>query len=270
MRLPWRRSERTKTATRSEHMTLIEHLAELRMRLIRSLLAIVLGAVLIFIFYDPILEFLRDPYDRVCAANPDFNCTGEGFLFTTPLQGFSTRLRVSGYGGLILALPVVLWQIWRFVVPGLENREKKYARPFIVCILLFFLFGATLAYLTTDNALQWLLSYGGEGTTAFTPDGYIGFLALMMGGFGVGFLFPVLLVFLQLAGVIDHRQLSSFRRYALVLCMVVAAVITPGGDPISLFALFIPMYLFYELSVVAGWLISRRRAKASELAAPAA
>jgi sec-independent protein translocase protein TatC len=269
MRLPWKRSERRKLATHTEHMTLIEHLTELRFRLIRSLLAIILGAVLVFVFYEPILDFLRHPYDEVCAANPDFNCTGEGFLFTTPLSGFSTRLRVSGYGGLVLALPIVLWQIWRFVVPGLEERERKYARPFILCTVAFFLFGATLAYLTTEKALQWLLSYSGEGTAAFTPDGYMSFLALMMGGFGVGFLFPVLLVFLQLAGVFDYRQLSGFRRYAIVLCMVAAAVITPGGDPISLFALFIPMYLFYELSVVAGWVISRRRAKAGELAGAA-
>ncbi|HWC69078.1 MAG TPA: twin-arginine translocase subunit TatC [Acidimicrobiales bacterium] len=270
MRLPWRRGERRKLATSAEHMTLVEHLTELRFRLIRALLAIVLGAVLVFVFYEPILDFLRRPYDEVCAANPEFNCTGEGFLFTTPLQGFSTRLRVSGYGGFILALPVVLWQIWRFIVPGLEDREKKYARPFLVSTVVFFLFGASLAYLTTEKALQWLISYGGDGTAAFTPDGYMSFLALMLGGFGVGFLFPVLLVFLQLAGVFDHRQLASFRRYAVVLCMVAAAVITPGGDPISLFALFVPMYLFYELSVIAGWLISRRRAKAGELAAGAA
>jgi sec-independent protein translocase protein TatC len=270
MRLPWRRSDRRKLATNTEHMTLVEHLTELRLRLIRALLAIVLGAVVIFVFYDPVIGFLRDPYDSMCAANPDIRCTGEGFLFTTPLQGFSARLRVSGYGGLIAALPVVLWQIWRFVVPGLNEREKRYGRPFLLSTIVLFLAGATLAYLLLEKALTFLISYGGEGTAAFTPDGYVSFVALMLGGFGIGFTFPVLLVFLQLAGVIDHRQLAGARRYAIVGAVVAAAVLTPGGDPISLIALTIPLYLFYEMSVLIGWLISRRRAKAGELAAGAA
>jgi sec-independent protein translocase protein TatC len=271
MRRPFKRSKAEPADTpspRGEEMTLVEHLAELRMRIIRSLLAIVLGAVAVFVLYEPIINFLREPYEAVCRQNPSFNCP-DGFLFTTPLQGFNTRLRVSGYGGFLLALPVVLWQIWRFIVPGLHDKEKKYARPFIVATVVFFLFGAVLAYWTTEKALGWLISYGGEGTAAFTPDAYVNFLAIMMGAFGVGFLFPVLLVFLQLAGIIDYRQLAGWWRFAVVIVVITAAVITPGGDPISMFVLSGAMLLFYGLSIGVGWVVFRRRSRTTELAGAA-
>jgi sec-independent protein translocase protein TatC len=160
-------------------------------------------------------------------------------------------------------MPVVLWQIWRFIVPGLESKEKKYARPFLLATIALFLLGAAFAYLTLSKALQWLISYSGAATAAFTPESYVSLVGLMMAAFGVGFLFPVLLVFLELIGVIDYKQLSGARRYAIVAIVVVAAVITPSGDPISMLALAIPMYLFYEISVVIGWVVSRRRAKAA-------
>ena len=120
-------------ATKNENMTLTQHLAELRMRLIRCLLAVVLFGVLVFVLYDPwIQDFLFHPYREVCAANPNFNCNGNPVLIT-PLGGFTTRMKVAGWGGFILAMPIILWQVWRFIVPGLESKEKRYARPFILC-----------------------------------------------------------------------------------------------------------------------------------------
>ena len=118
------------------------------MRLIRCLLAVVLFGVLVFVLYDPwIQDFLFHPYREVCAANPSFGCNGDPVLIT-PLGGFTTRMKVAGWGGFILALPVVLWQVWRFIVPGLESKEKRYARPFILCTIALFLFGAFVAYVT--------------------------------------------------------------------------------------------------------------------------
>jgi len=250
-------------ATKNENMTLTQHLAELRMRLIRCLLAVVLFGVLVFVLYDPwIQDFLFHPYREVCAANPSFHCNGNPVLIT-PLGGFTTRMKVAGWGGFIIAMPIILWQVWRFIVPGLESKEKRYARPFILCTIALFLFGAFVAYVTLEPALQWLISYAGQATAAFTPESYVSLVGLMMAAFGAGFLFPVLLVFLQLAGVLSYKQLLGWWRYATVVIAVVAAVITPSGDPISMLALGIPMFLLYWVSVGIGWLVSRRRAKAT-------
>jgi sec-independent protein translocase protein TatC len=254
---------KTPVGTKNDNMTLVEHLGELRMRLIRCLLAVVLGGVLVFVLYDPwIQSFLFHPYRIVCDANPDFGCNGDPLL-TTPLGGFTTRMKVAGWGGLILALPVVLWQIWRFIVPGLEPKEKKYARPFILSTLLLFALGALVAYLTLSKALQWLISFSGAAVVGFTPDSYVSLVGLMMAAFGAGFLFPVLLVFLQLANVLTYKQLLGWWRYATVVIAVIAAVITPSGDPISMIALGVPMFLLYWLSVLVGWIVARRRAKAA-------
>jgi sec-independent protein translocase protein TatC len=250
-------------ATKNDNMTLTQHLAELRMRLIRCLLAIVLFGVLVFVLYDPwIQDFLFHPYREVCAANPNFGCNGNPVLIT-PLGGFTTRMKVAGWGGFILAMPLILWQVWRFIVPGLEAKEKHYARPFILSTIALFLFGAFVAYITLEPALQWLISYAGQATAAFTPESYVSLVGLMMAAFGAGFLFPVLLVFLQLAGVLSYKQLLGWWRYATVVIAVIAAVITPSGDPISMLALGIPMFLLYWISVGIGWLVSRRRAKAT-------
>ena len=242
-------------------MTLIEHLAELRMRLIRSILAITVGAVIIFAFYDPVLRFLRHPYDHLCRTQR--NLQGKcAFIFTDPLQGFATRVRVAGYGGLVLALPIVMWQIWRFITPALHSREKKYAIPFVISSVVLFLSGGVLAYVFMPKGLQWLISWSGTGTQpAFTPDRYISFVTLVILAFGVGFLFPVLLVFLEVARVITYKQLSSWRRPAIVFVVAAAAILTPGGDLFSNIALAVPMYLFYEISIVIGWIMQRRRLK---------
>jgi sec-independent protein translocase protein TatC len=253
-----RRSARPHVKTPDDRMTLVEHLAELRSRIIKALLAITVGALVMFVFYDPILTFLAQPYFDVCKQHPEFGCTDK-FLITGPLDGFSTRVKVSGYGGLVAALPIVLWQLWRFITPGLHRNEKKYAVPFILSSVLLFLFGAFIAYFTMPYAIEFLIGYSGPVTAAFTPNKYVSLLSIMMLAFGVGFLFPVLLVFLQLVGVLTPRQLSHWRRQAIVIVVVVAAVITPSGDPYSLVALAVPMYVFYECSIVLGWFLTRNR-----------
>ena len=118
-------------------MSLGEHLGELRMRIIRSILATALGAAAILAFYDPVLQFLTRPYRDLCDSRPDFNCDGSLFALG-PLDGLTARMKISGYGGLVLALPVVLWQIWRFIVPALSKKEKRYTVPFIVSSVILF------------------------------------------------------------------------------------------------------------------------------------
>jgi sec-independent protein translocase protein TatC len=236
-------------------MTLIEHLTELRNRLIKSVIAVGIGMVAVFFLYDAVFDFLIDPY---CEISPDGECQ---LLQTDPLEGFSVRLKIAGYGGIALAMPVLLWQIWRFVTPGLYPHEKRYAVPFVVSALILFVLGAGLAYYTLPKALDFLADIGGDNLDQFySPSKYFTLITYMMLAFGIGFEFPILLVFLQLAGIVDAETLKRGRRFAIVGIVVLVAVITPSGDPYSLLILSVPMYLFYEISIIIGGIVARRRA----------
>jgi sec-independent protein translocase protein TatC len=210
--------------------------------------------------YDPVKNFLTQPYRNLCSARPDFKCDGSLFSLG-PLDGFSARMRICLYGGVVLALPVILWQIWRFIVPALSKKEKRYAVPFIVSSIVLFAVGCSLAYWTLDKALEFLISWSGTDVSqAYQVTKYISLVVLMMLAFGVGFLSPVLLVFLQLVSVVTPRALIKQWRYAIMGIFVAAAVITPSGDPVSMLALAVPLSVLYLLSALVGWLLVRRRA----------
>jgi sec-independent protein translocase protein TatC len=252
----------SETTTNDNVMPLMEHLRELRMRIVRSLLAVAVGTIVLLAIYDPVKNFLTKPYRDLCRQRPDFKCDGSLFSLG-PLDGFSARMRVCAYGGLILALPVVLWQIWRFIVPALSKKEKRYAGPFIASSVILFVVGCSLAYWTLNKALEFLISWSGtEVTQAYQVTKYISLVALMMLAFGVGFLSPVLLVFLQLAGAVKPRTLIKQWRYAIMGIFVAAAVITPSGDPFSMLALALPLTVLYLIAVLVGWLLTRRRVEA--------
>ena len=233
-------------------MTIWEHLAELRKRLVISVAAVGVGAVLAYLAWPWLVDALSAPY---CALVED--CS---LYATDPLAPFVTRLTVALYGGIILAMPVLLWQVWRFVTPGLHDNERRYAIPFVASALVLFSLGATLAYVAIGPALSFLFAVAGTDVTQIPAvNEYVKLVMWMMVAFGVGFEFPVLLVALQLVGVLTPTQLASSRRYAIVGIVVVAAVITPTGDPITLALLSVPMYLLFELSILIGWLVARRR-----------
>lgn len=260
MKLPFgNKNKEKKDASTEDAMTLTEHLGELRSRIIRAVLAVAIGMMGVLTFYEPVLRFLRQPYDNVCQRRPDLvsNCD---FYSLGPLEGFNARLKISLYGGLILALPVVLWQIWRFVVPALHAKEKRYAIPFVFSSVVLFLLGGFFAYFTLDKGLEWLISWSGSDVQqAFQISKYVSFVGLMVAAFGIAFEFPVLLVFLQLVGVLKPRQLIEGWRVAIVVIVVIAAVITPSGDPITLMLLSVPLILFYFLSILIGHLGTRNR-----------
>ncbi|MDZ7676443.1 MAG: twin-arginine translocase subunit TatC [Acidimicrobiales bacterium] len=240
-------------------MPLLAHLAELRDRIIKIAAAVVVGALAGWFLYPVLFDLLVDPYCDL-QGSTDEDCR---LLQTEPLEIFSVRLRMAGYTGIALAMPVILWQIWRFVTPGLYKHEKRYAVPFVISGLVLFVLGAVLAYYTLPRALDFLINIGGEGfETQFRPAPYFQLVTYMMLAFGVGFEFPIVLIFLQMAGILETSTLRSFRRYAIVGIVVLVAVITPSGDPYSLAILSIPMYLFYEIAILAGMLIDRRRQKA--------
>jgi sec-independent protein translocase protein TatC len=237
-------------------MTLVEHLSELRRRLIISLVAVAVGAVVVFALWDFIIDILSEPYARATESEtfPD----GQKLVFLDPLEGFLVRIKVSTYGGIILALPVVLWQVWRFVTPGLYAKEKRYAIPFVVSSVFLFALGAVFAWLTIDKALDFLLGIGGdELQPLLSASKYISLIALMMVAFGAAFELPLLLVFLLLARVVNTAQLRRARRWAIVGIAVFAAVITPSQDPYSLFLLMIPMCIFYEIAILIGRVMHR-------------
>ena len=249
----------SKAPDTGEIMPIMEHLRELRSRIIRCALAVAVGMMVLLATYNPVKDFLTKPYRDLCRERPDFKCDGSLFSLG-PLDGFSARMRICAYGGLVLALPVIMWQIWRFIVPALSKKERTYAVPFIASSVLLFTVGCYLAYWTLDKALEFLISWSGEDVTqAYQVTKYVSLVVMMMLAFGVGFLSPVLLVFLQLAGAIKPQTLLKQWRYAIMGIFVTAAVITPSGDPISMLALAVPLSILYLVAILVGWLLTRRR-----------
>ena len=232
-------------------MTLTEHLTELRRRVLISVAAFLVGATVAFVVYNSILALLKHPYCEVAPSH----C---GFYVTGPLDGLALRVKIAAYGGLFLASPVWLFELWRFITPGLNPKEKRYAVPFVVATIGLFTLGATVAFLIFPHALQWLDSIGGPSLTQILdPNKYLSLIILLMVAFGVTFEFPVLLVALELSGVVTPQQLASQRRWAIVGIVVLAGVITPSSDPFSMLAMAIPLYVFYELSIVIGKIVRR-------------
>ena len=239
-------------------MTLIEHLTELRRRLIISVIAIVVGATIAFLVYNRILHLLQHPYAEVTRHRKGCRPDGCRLIVTNPLQPFIVRLKVATYGGLVLALPVVLWQVWRFITPGLNPKEKRYAIPFILSSIVLFAFGGFVAWITFPKALNFLIQIGGSSITPFfTANEYLTFISLMIVAFGLSFEFPVVLVFLLIARVLKTSTLREYRRHAIVGIFAFAAVITPSQDPYSLFFMAVPMCLFYEGSIIIGRVLQR-------------
>jgi sec-independent protein translocase protein TatC len=248
------------TAAAGGQMTLVEHLAELRKRMIISVVAIAVGMIVVTFFYNDIIHWLVQPYlDAFCNEKTGAGCQ---LLQTDPMEGFGVRIKATTYGALGVAMPVLLWQIWRFISPGLYDNEKRYAVPFVMSALVLFAMGAYMAYWTMPKALDWLGDIGGGGLfeQQYQPGKYFQLILYMMLAFGVGFEFPIVLIFLQLAGILKASQLRQVRRYAIVGITLLVAIITPSGDPISMLALSIPMVIFYEIAILIGsWLTRGRR-----------
>jgi len=239
-------------------MGVLEHLTELRIRVIRSLIAVLIGAIAGWLLYPEIINFILDPYCETLGTD----CT---LRVDEPLEGLNTRFMVSVYAGLALAVPVWLWQFWKFVSPGLHKGERRQGLLLTGSGIVLFVAGTTLAFLTLPRALDFLVSVGGTDLiTEFRAKAYISFVIKMMLAFGLGFQLPIILIILQRLGILSYVTLRRQWRYAVVIIVVVVAVLTPSGDPISLLALAVPMYLLYELSILYGWIRKRRMMKISE------
>jgi sec-independent protein translocase protein TatC len=234
-------------------MTLFEHLAELRKRLIICILAVAVGTLLAWFFYDGLVRFMTRPYHSFVLHHPSKDITKGNLVTNGPLEGFTTRLKVSAYAGIALASPVLFWELWRFITPGLYKNEKRYVVPFVAAAVVLFSAGVTTAILVFPKALTWLINVSGSGIVPlFSPSRYFTLYISMCVIFGLVFMYPLVVVFLQLAGVVPSATWRRWRRPAIVVIFLVAAIITPSSDPFSFLAMAVPMLLFYEGSIAVG------------------
>ncbi len=232
-------------------MTLSEHLGELRRRLIICVVAFAAAAVVAFLAYEPLLRLLQHPYCEVRNGNCQL-------YITSPLDGLSLRVKLAGFGGLVLASPVMLWQLWRFITPGLLQREKRYAVPFVTSAMMLFLIGCSLAYFSLPHALGFLQSIGGPTLKEiYNPNQYLGLVLWMMVLFGLTFEFPVILVALELIGVVSPQRLLRSWRWAVIAITLVAAIFTPSADPFSMMVMAVPLVIFYFVAIAIGRLFTR-------------
>jgi sec-independent protein translocase protein TatC len=242
-------------------MPLREHLGELRSRLVKSLLAISVGMVLAWFFYEEVFAVIRAPFDAVVEA-----AAAEGrdmtLAFTGVTDPFVMQLKVAGVTGILLATPVWLYQLWRFVTPGLHRHERRWALGFAVVATPMFLGGAAMAYWVMPQGLQILLGFTPENIeNIVSVDRYLSFFLRMMLVFGLGFTLPLLVVGMNFAGVLSAQRLWSWWRWIVMGVMVFAAVATPTGDPFNLALLAAPMLLLMLLAGLVARLNDRRRAR---------
>jgi sec-independent protein translocase protein TatC len=232
-------------------MTLAQHLGELRRRLIFSVSAFVVGAAVAAAFYQGMLNVLQHPY---CRVNPH----GCAFYVQGPLDPLTLRIQMAAFGGLFIASPVILFQLWRFITPGLRQNEKRYAVPFVIVSVVLFFTGCALAYTVFPHALAFLKHVGGPSLKEIlSPNQYLSLILLMMFLFGLTFEFPVVLVGLELAGVLKSAQLLHAWRWAVIGLTLISAVFTPSADPLSMLVLAVPLVAFYFVSIGIGKLFGR-------------
>jgi sec-independent protein translocase protein TatC len=247
-------------STDGSTMTMVEHLEELRRRLMVVIAAIAIGAVLGFVISEPVLELLRRPL-------PDEFDT---LFFTSPAGAFFARLKIAGFIGVALAMPVILYEVWRFVTPGLLPRERRLVWPFLLVAMFLFALGVLIGYLVLPYALNFLFGFAGEGIEPLpTIEEYIGFVTTLLLVFGLMLQFPVVLFVLARLGIVTPKWLASRRRWAILIIAIVSAVTTPGGDPLSMVVLALLMYGLFEATLVVVRVMQRgdrARAQAADSA----
>lgn len=242
-------------------MTLGGHLRELRNRVTKSALAIAVGSVVCWFFYDQIFAILRQPIDQVMAES-----TRQGqdvkLIVTGVAQAFTLQLQVSVVAGVIVSSPVWLYQMWRFITPGLRKNERRWAILFVGLAVPLFLGGVAVAYVILPKALQLLLGFTPENVSNYLPiDVYLSFFTRMVVMLGVGFLTPLVLVLLNLVGILSGRRLASWWRAIIFGTFVFAAAATPTGDPVTMLEMALPILVLIGLALVFCFLNDKRRAR---------
>jgi sec-independent protein translocase protein TatC len=241
---------------RDASMTIIQHLDELRRRLIICLVAVGVGSIAGFVFYRGILDLLQRPYQDAIRSLPQ--TLTEDLIVTTPTEPFLAFLKIGLFSGLLIALPVILFQLWRFITPGLTRRERRLAIPFVLSSLVLFAGGAVFAFGILPRGLSFLFSFGGDNLVPLlTIDRYLSFLFFLILAFGLAFELPLVLLFLTGVRVISSAQMRHWRRYAAMGTAIFAAVATPTQDPYTMLLMWVPLYLLYEGAILVARLFKR-------------
>ncbi len=223
---------------------ILAHLDELRKRIIRVAIALAITCIIGLIFANPLTDILEEPYRRAAPDN-SFQALEAG-------EEFGVLMRVAFFGGVILASPVIFYQLWAFISPALNKKERKWVVPLVTAFVLLFIGGVSFGYWLLPRALEVLLGIFPDVENNLRIGPYYSFVLRLLLAFGVVFQFPVFLFATAAAGVVNSRQLASGRRWAVLVITIAAAAITPTGDPITLAAMAVPLYLLYEATI---WVI---------------
>lgn len=244
-------------------MSLFEHLAELRYRLVISAVAIIVGMTIAWFFRDTLMEVLRHPYDQAVAQfkakNPNADTLLVNINITSPL---TLAMKVSGLAGAILTSPVWLYQLWAFIMPGLLAKERKWALIFIGCATPMFAGGVAVGYIVMPKGIQVLLSFTQNGVSNLQDvNAYLSFLLRLMLVFGIAFLLPLVVLMLNILGVLPAKYLTKYRTFVIFGTFVFGAVATPSTDPFSMMALALPMTFLFLAAEVVARILDRRKAR---------
>ena len=236
-------------------MSLMEHLDELRKRIVRSAIFLALGFLAAWAFHDRFVGFIQAPLNHI----------GKSLVFTHPMDPLNLDLQVSLVGGAILASPFILFQVWMFIAPGLYQKERRFVVPFMAATVGLFLTGATFGYFyVLPGALKILIvDFGHNFTSMVTIEEYSSFFLSIILGLGISFEMPILIFFLALFGIVSPRFLWKNIRYAILAVFLVAAIITPSPDPWTMCIYAVPMLILYLIGIGVAWWVhpSHRRAK---------
>jgi sec-independent protein translocase protein TatC len=247
-------------------MPLIEHLRELRNRLVKAALALIVAMVVGFVFFHPIWSFVTHPF---CSAriNGHSGCTvvGDQLVVTGVFDPFMLRVKVAFFVGLILASPVWLYQLWAFIAPGLYRKEKRWAYLFVGIAAPLFATGAVLAYFVMSRGLRYLLGLSPKGVLVLPSiDTYLSYFQGMILGFGLAFELPLALVILNMAHILTHARFAKWRRLMLFGAFLFAGIANPSPDPISMLLLAVPCVVLVEVAEVVIYFNDRRRARTAD------
>ena len=255
---------------RNGEMTIVEHLTELRSRLFKSLVALALGFGVGFVLRGYVLDIIREPYCRLPADVRSGAAAVSGgdecaLIVLQVLDGLVISIKLAAIVAVIVAAPVVFYQILRFVMPGLKPVEKRWAVPFLLAGWVLFITGALFAYFVIPRGLELLLSFAGPGITpVLSAREYVDFMLFTVVAFGLSFEFPLVLTVLVLTGVVGVDGLRRYRRHAVFLIFLASAIITPTGDPFTMSAMALPLIVFYELIILLARFKARRARRAGE------
>jgi len=241
-------------------MSLMEHLDELRRRIVHSAIYLAGGAVIAWIFHDRLINFLQEPLLHI----------GKSLVFTHPMDALNLNLQAALLGGAIVASPFILYQVWLFIAPGLYQREKRFVIPFMAATVGLFLAGASFGYFfVMPGAIKILvLGFGKQFTPMITIEDYSGFFLSVILGLGISFELPILIFFLAMFGIVSPRFLWKNIRYAILAVFIVAAIICPSPDPWTMCIYALPMLGLYLLGIGVAWWVhpSRRKQKEATVA----